>query len=1127
MTNNLRYVGRALIELESEAKLRGGMAFTSDLDFSGMLYAAVLRSPHAHAKIRSIDVSKSRALPGVTAVVTGSDLPGVKYQRRSNRADRYPLARDKVRFLGEEVAAVAAESLETAERAIELIEVDYQVLPFVLNAEAALEKRAPDINQRPRGPFEKNLAQGSEQTYGDVERAFERAAFIIEGTYRSGMVAASLLETQATVAFFDSESGDLLLWTATETPYLVRREVASVLLLDQDRVHLRSIAVGGGAGGRTGVCGEEAIASALAMRCRAPVKLVLPRHAALFGSGSNHAKIIHLKHALDEDGRILARSSSLLIDNGAYTGLGPSYAEFARQRTTSLYLVGAAHCQSKLVYTNKVPAGQYLAAQAVEITWAIEDQVDQAAEKLRKDPLQYRLEQANRPGQVTPLGWEITSCGLTECLEIVGDRIGWQEARWNPKPYRGVGVAAMIQPCAPLFDEQRMASTAVLELRPEGRLTLGTQTADTGTWQNTLLAQLCAEALGLDPSLIDVLHMDTDFAPEDAASSVSNVVLATGSAVVEAGRRFLEELRRRVSAQHGVTPAEVWLEGNRVRLRGARRRRLKLEEVYEDFGPLRIEGRYARSGTVPHAETGYGDVAGASAFGAQAVDLEVDPATGKVKINRIVAAQDVGRLINPCAFRLQVCGSVMRGVGMALSEEVVFDQGRPVTTSLADYKLPRLTESPEIDCIAVESEGQVGPFGVKATGEFAASATVAAIGNAIAHALGIRLSELPFTPERILAAWKRKSGVAAFPTKPWSRPVNLKLSGVRAMHPRILLPMQKRIANRAAASARARGRPEYLVAKSLREALDRLLNSQVPTKICAGGTDLHAGMGQGIYTPDLVVDISRIADLREIVLTNQCLRVGAAASLSSVAGDNHMRSLFPVIARTIEQIASLQIRNMASIGGNLCQQKQCWFYRNTLPCRKRAGPGCPCYAVSGDSRHHSIFGGDSCAAPCPADLAPVLDVLEAALVVRSATAERRCYIADFYRWSGEPRLDPDEMLVAIEIPLPSAGRKSVFEKFALRGGDFAEVSVAASLRVFQDRISYARLCLGAVSPFPERPHVAERVLVAQRPSTELVKAAARATVRGALPTKHNQYKVDLLMALTERALVRALGLAAS
>lgn len=1107
----------------SDTKVRGEALYANDLEFPDMLEGAILRSSLPHAKIVSIDTSKAAALPGVEAIVTGADLPNIKYVHLPKYSDRYLLAQDKVRFSGEGIAAVAATSKEVARKALALIEVQYKELRHAGDPNTALKKRFPEINVGPGGSFGKNLALGFDRDFGDVKGGNEKAAFILEGTYRNGVTAAACLETSVTVARFDAKSKSLHLWASSLTPSILCTEVAEVLGLDRNKVHIEPIAVGGGASGKSHVGEHEAVAACLAMRTKRPVRMNLSRHEEFMSGVSDLGAVMHVRHAVDGDGNILARSSSLTLDMGAYSAFAPAHLIAGRQVTACLYRVRTAHFDCRFAYTNKSPGGHRAGMGIPQLTWAIEDQMDQIADKLGKDPLCYRIEQASRPYDVTPLGWEIRECEMAACLETVASRIGWRQAREHSTPYRGMGIASMVHPSAGVLFGEGAESRASLELQPNGRFKLGALIAEADTWHRTLLVQLCAEVLGVHPRLIDPVHMRAQVS-SDAGDLASQEIYLASAAVAQAAKSFREKLRRALAKRLGASREEILLDSRGIRLKRTSNSVLKFSEVFDQCGSLRSKGAYASSTPHPDPYTGYGNFSPAHAFGAQAVEVEVDPMCGKVRVLRVIAAQDVGRVMNPSALEDRTREGIMEGIGIALKEEVLHESGRPFTTSISEYPVPRFEDVPEVEVVAIPSESSSSLLGIKSIGDGAANATVAAIGNAIADAIGGRLTELPFTPEKVLAAITRLDTRRQAPTMPWTRAKNLRDAAARMLYPKLILPAKQKLFARFPAVEHHPDEYEYELPQTLSEAIRLLLKSEAPVKIRAGGTELQPGINQGVYRPGLVVDISRIDELKHIELTNKCLRIGSGASLSQVAGHAQVDGLFPVLAEVIGQIATPQVRSVATIGGNLCQEKQCRYFRNRFPCHRTQGPGAPCFAIAGDNRQHSIMGKGSCPSPCPSDMAPILDVLDAELVIGSSAGERRTTVQSFYRGPGEPKLDPDELLLAIELPLPSSSRRNAFEKFAPYQSHYAEVSVAVSLRLFRGLITRASLSLGAVSPVPERARIAERMLVNREPTEALIREAAQATVHGALPMRRNAHKVHLTVSLAEKALNRAVWL---
>lgn len=1119
--SSLREIGRRIPQKGSDKRVRGQAIYTHDMILPGMLHGAVLRSPHAHARILRIDTKAAAAAEGVVAVITSSDFPGRKYhQLGGSYSDRYPLAIDRVRFYGEEVAAVAAETLDQAKAAARLIEVEYELLPAVFAPDAATKPEAPDIHTGEATPGGKNLAIRFSCDYGDVNEAFAAAAHVFEDEFHHGIVAPACMETNGTMASYDSATGDLTLWTATQAPYFIRKEVAHVLDLDIERVHLRGVEVGGGFGGKSKICEQEALAARLSLKSRRPVRLLLDRQEEFISGKTDHAKRIRIRTAVDHDGAILARSTSLQIDNGAYTAYAPTYVGAARQRTTCLYRVKTAHYDCDLVYTNKVPGGQYRGMGAPHVIWAIESHMDQIAEKLGRDPLEYRIAQANRSGDVTPLGWKISSCGQADCLEEVGRRIGWTEKRKTGGKYRGVGVAAMIHPSGGVIYQEGNFSNTRVELTSSGEFVVHTQTADAGTWQNTTIAQLAAEALGVPSELVRVSHMDTDMAPPDLGSAASRVAFVTGNSTIRAAAALLDKIKGEVSRHWNCGVDELAVAQGRILHPADPKRSASLAEIAELCGPLSAEAFYTTPGERPNPATGIGNYAATYVFGAQAAEVEVDPATGRVTILKMVVAQDTGRTLNPMAMEGQVYGGVLQGIGMALQEEMIFEEGRPVNASFLDYKVPRIGDARPVEIAFIETNDPEGPFGAKAGAEPTINATIAAIANAVAHATGIRFKELPLSPDRVLMALAEKRQ-RSLSLKPWKRPMNLEVASVRAAYPAVVFPALRNVGTKFARVPRTNVTPEVVVPSSLDMLMQRLKTADHHTRILGGGTDMFVGLRQGIYDPDVLLDVTRIPAMREISHSEGVLRLGAAATLDTVAASEIVNRLLPELAAGIELIATPQIRRIATVAGDLCQEKRCWFFRSAFPCFKLGGPTCPCFAVKGNSRYHSIMGAKRCAAPCPADLAPMLTALDARAVIGSASGERTVKMDNFYQWSGLSCIEPHEVLLRMEIPL-TPNSTFAFEKFSVRRSDFAEASAAARLVWDRDRLIDARLSLGAVAPLPVRIRATEQDLVSRELTAENVAEAVEKAVHGSLPLKNNNHKPFLITEIAQRAVWRAI-----
>ncbi len=1117
MSSTSGAVGSRVPQLEGAGKVSGAIRYTHDIALPGMLFAAVLRSPHPHARIVSIDVAPALAVEGVCDAVVATDFPDRKYINLGPAyADRYPMARGVVRFVGEEVAAVAASSPEAARAGIEAIRVVFDPLPAAVTVDEALAPGAPQVHPDKPG-LGPNLAQAVDVRFGDVDAAMASAHLVVRGTFEHGIVWPVCLETNAAVAAFDASRGLLEVWAGTQAPFFVRKELAQVLDMDAASIQVRTVAIGGGFGGKSQSPEQIAIAAMLAVRTGKPVKLVLSRQEEYLAGKNDHGKTIRLATAVDSEGNILARTVEAFVDNGAYTHMGPAYVSAVRQRVTSLYRVAAAAVKIGLVYTHKVPGGSYRGMGAPGIIWAIETQVDQIAEQLGLDPVAYRLRIANRPGDTTPLAWHYTTCGLSECLQRAADRIGWREKKGKLPPMSGIGIAAMVHPSGSVLYAEGNFSNVSVELQPDGRVLVCTQTADAGTGQNTLLAQFVAQTLAIAVERVSVLHMDTERSPDDLGSAASRVTFVTGQAAIDAARKFVQVVCERIAADLGRAVDEVRYALGRFQAPSLAPEGIGWDDVAERFGTLRAEGHYAIDLPRPDAKTGYGQYAATYGFGAQAAQVEVDEATGQVRVVRIVSVQDVGKAINPTALEGQTYGGIMQGIGMALSEEVIFDRGQPVNTSLFNYRVPRIAELPQIDVEFVETNDPQGPFGAKGAGEPTINATLGAIANAVADAVGVRFMRLPITPERVLEALARKRGTAAPSLKPHKRPYNAEVALVRAMYPRIVFPAMQALSASLSRPRRRVSTFDVVRATSADTVSELLAEDGAGNRILGGGTDLLPGIRQGVYGPRLLVDASALPSLRALVVSPQKVRLGAAVRLTELAQSAALRPMLPGLCAGVELIATRQVRNRATVAGDLCQQNRCWFFRSARPCYRFAGPTAPCYAVCGDNRHHSILGAGRCAAPCVSDLAPMLSALRAEVVATGRRAERRVPVAMLYRWAGQTVLAPDEWITSIEW-VPQPGAAFHFAKYMRWKGDFAEASVAAYLQGTRRRLTAAGLALGGVAPGPHVPRKAEATLLGGPLTRERINASAAAVVEGALPMKDNAYKAGLAIAQARKAI---------
>ena len=730
------------------AKVSGKAIYGIDLKLPGMLYGKILRSPHPHARITGVDLEQARRMPGVRAALGGGDLSckpfGIVYK------DELPLAVDRVRYIGDEVAAVAAVDEETALKALEAIKVDYEPLPAVFDTEEALAPGAPQLHDQYPG----NLAWQRELTRGNPEAAFKTADLVVEGSFSVPQVHAAYLEPICCVAEYDPYGG-LSLHTAVQSPDMVREIVAGVLELPPSKVRIIGPVMGGGFGGRVyGNLKVYIIASLLAIKCGRPVRLQLTRQEEFIAGRPMIAAKIRGKLALNNDGLILAREVDLITDNGAYSAQAPWVSKTLSERNDSVYQIPNIKTTVRLACTNKVPTGQYRAYGNQAGNFAMESLLDMAAKKLGLDPLELRLKNCVKKGDVTVHGLQINSCALSDCLQAAADEIGWHER----KPGRGYGISAAIHASGSLvFDKKLRGAAASARLESDGTVTLFSGEQDYGQGMHATFILIAARALGVEPDQITIYTRDTLTSPFSIGALAMRQTTIGGKAIQLAAERLREKM---VQAAAEMLGEPVVMEGGRVR--SATGKILELPEIAAYYraqtSGLSItgEGKYVPPESA-YDETGYGNISVAYSFAAHAAEVEVDQKTGEVTVRRIVAAHDSGRILNLRSARGQVFGGVTQGLGYSCLEGYLFDGGRVLSDSLADYRIPTALDVPDIMPIFIEKEDPEGPFGAKGLGEIVMVPVLGAVANAVADALGMRVTDLPITAERVyqaIAGWE-------------------------------------------------------------------------------------------------------------------------------------------------------------------------------------------------------------------------------------------------------------------------------------------------------------------------------------------------------------------------------------
>lgn len=764
MSREFSVVGKRLPRVDAVEKATGIAKFTGDIKLHGMLIGKVLRSPYPHAKIVNINTSKAENLPGVEAIVTLQDiasrkaflgsygeLPIIAYGAQPNLADQYIFA-DKARFVGDPVAAVAATSESTAMEALELIKVEYEKLPAVFDVEEAIKPAAPRIHDS----VENNIAVHwiSPLSRGDVGKGFKEADCVVEGTFRTTKQVHCHIEPATAIASFDV-MGRLTVWSQSQQPHPARRQLAYLFDMPVGKVRVITPFVGGSFGGRNGMC-PELIAAALAKKACQPVKLEHTKDEDFHAVNNRSGFTYTAKMGFKKDGTLIAIEVKALANSGAYLCRTTTAASVFMGNC----LEGPYRCPNKigeanLVYTNFTPTGSFRGMGNPEAMWGIEQLMDMATEKLEMDPVELRLKNLKEVGEPSYVGLPIESTALDACIRLGAERIGLSEKRAKKDEgtkKRGVGVAVMTHNCGaqPILVAH---SGAYIKLNEDGSVNLIAHPEEAGTGMWGTSAQIAAEELGIHIEDVHVTYGDTDTTMFDIGSVASGKGYIFGNAIKGAAREVKRQLLERAAKTLGASPGELDIKDRRIYVKTAPERGVSVAKVaHNAIYDLKMEGLDI-AGTCSYQAT-------AASIPGQAVfaEVEVDIKTGKVKLLRLVIANDSGIMINPMTVEGQIEGGAAIGIGYCLHENPVIDEetGNLITDSFETYKIPSVLEIPEIEIIPVEEPDPIGPFGNKGVGESTAVAIAPAIANAIYNAIGVRITELPITPDKIIAALEAK-----------------------------------------------------------------------------------------------------------------------------------------------------------------------------------------------------------------------------------------------------------------------------------------------------------------------------------------------------------------------------------
>ncbi len=736
---------------DGRAKATGAALYVDDMKLPGMLYGKLLRSTVAHARIKKIDVSRAKALPGVKCVITGNDIPRVKYgnwRLFPTTQDEYALAMDKVRFIGDEVAAVAAVDRETAEKALELIDVDYEELPAVFDVDAALETNAPVIHDTSPS----NISIDRKISYGNIEEGFKASDYIREDTFTVHAVSHAYMEPCSSLARYEPD-GRITLWSSTQTPYIVQCLLASTLKMRENDIRVIKPTVGGGFGGKMELRPWDFCAAFMAKATGKPVKFTLTREEEFIAGRRRHPMTIHSKVGFKKDGTLMAKDLHIHLDGGAYNAMGPTATFLCGNFGAMLYRYPNYRFLGEHVYTNKPPASAMRGFGAPQTLFAAETQMNMAAKDLGIDPIDIRLKNAMVTGDELPDVAVISSCGFVESLEAVRKISNWDEKRKNFKKGQGIGIGCYSFISGGVFNwfnTQFPFSAAEVRAFSDGTVHLLTMASDIGQGSDTVLVQILAEALGIKMEDIRITSADTAMTPQaDLGSWGSRVTLMAGNAVLDAANQIKKKLFGAVSAKFDLNVIfDFECRDGRVYAAGKPERGMDFGEAVAFVQKMnRGEPLVARGSYTPR---GKGLVSPAFSFGAQVAEVQVDTDTGQVKVEQMWTAHDCGTVLNPLSVEGQLEGSVQMGLGYALCEQFVMENGKTLNSNFLDYKVPGAMDMPPGESVCIETYEDEGPMGAKEAGEGLASPTAPAIGEAVYHATGFRCKDLPITPEKIL-----------------------------------------------------------------------------------------------------------------------------------------------------------------------------------------------------------------------------------------------------------------------------------------------------------------------------------------------------------------------------------------
>jgi 4-hydroxybenzoyl-CoA reductase subunit alpha len=753
---DFQWIGKPLPRKDALIKATGSAKFTNDVFLPNMLHGRILRSPYPHARIRNIETDKAKRLPGVKAVITGYDTPGEAYGVFPDKRDQYLLAMGQVRYIGDEVAAVAAVDEETAQEALDLIEVDYEPLDPVFDPLEALKEGAPVIHEHAPN----NVSSEVLTEFGDIEKGFKDSSFVIEEHFEADGLSHCQLEPYVSLASYDPSSRKLSMWMPHQSPFTKQKGLSNTLKIPLENIRVLKSYIGGAFGGRSEVSPSDFCAALLSMQCGRPVKINYSREETFSVTRQKHPWSITIKIGADKNGKFMAVKMRIIADGGAYLSTGPIAISVAHSMWESLYKVPNVSYKAVRAYTNNPIRGAMKGHGAQQLFFAFESIVDMLGEKVGLDPLEIRLRNIVEEGEILNSGSRVTSCGVKDTLGKTAEASNFKE---KCKKRSGIGIACGISVVG--FNMGfRSGSTAYVKFNEEGAATLFTGTTDNGQGNDNMMLQVAAEELGVTIDDINLISADTELTPLDPGSYSMSSTFVSANAVKAAASHGRKQLLEIAAEALEANVLDLELKDKKAYVKGSPQISIPIKKLiilaYRKGKPVFGSGHFRPDINYKYDWTRKGrqegQATGAYSYGTAVAEVEVDSNTGEVKVLTVTGAQDCGFAINPLGVEGQMEGSIGFALGQSLSETLMMDNGQVMNANFMDYRIPVASDMPDMDSIIVESNDPNGPYGAKEAAEAVHPAAIAAIANAIANAVGVRPKALPITPEKMLKLLKEK-----------------------------------------------------------------------------------------------------------------------------------------------------------------------------------------------------------------------------------------------------------------------------------------------------------------------------------------------------------------------------------